>query len=51
MMLVHQNEEHRPIETLWDATVAVTAYARPLAHQDRRVEFEREAGELLQLAA
>jgi hypothetical protein len=48
---VHELEEHRPIETLWDVTTAVTALARNIPHQDRRVELEREAGKVLQLAA
>jgi hypothetical protein len=48
---VHEAEEGRPIETLWDVTTAATAYARGLEHQDKRVEIEREAGKLLKLAA
>ena len=48
---VHELEEGRPIETLWDATTAVTAYARSIEHQDRRVEVERQAGEILALAS
>lgn len=48
---VHMIEEDRPIETLWDASTAITAYARGLSHQDSRVEFEREAGRVLSLAA
>lgn len=48
---VHQLEENRPIETLWDVTTAVTAFARNLPNQDRRVELEREAGKILHLAA
>ena len=48
---VHENEEGRPIESLWDATTAVTAYARGLEHQNERVELERKGGELLRLAA
>jgi hypothetical protein len=48
---VHDLEEHRPIETLWDASVAVTAWARGIEHQDRRVDVEREAGKILSLAA
>lgn len=47
---VHELEEGRPIETLWDATTAVTAYARGIEHQDRRVELERQAGGLLAMA-
>jgi hypothetical protein len=48
---VHEAEEGRPIETLWDVTTAATAYARGIEHQDRRVEIEREAGKLLKAAA
>jgi hypothetical protein len=51
MKEVHEREEHRPIETLWDATNAVTARARLIPFQDQRVEMEREAGKILQLAA
>lgn len=51
MMAVHEAEEGRPIETMWDVTTAATAYARSIEHQDRRVEIEREAGKLLKLAA
>jgi hypothetical protein len=48
---IHAAEENRPIETVYDVTTAVTAYARSIQHQDRRVELERKAGELLKLAA
>jgi len=48
---IHEEEEHRPIESLWDAATAVTAYARSLPHQDTRVDLERKAGALLDLAA
>lgn len=48
--IVHQIEESRPIETIWDVTTAVTAYARQLKHTDARVELERAAGEVMQLA-
>lgn len=47
----HLSDEDRPIETLWDASTAITAYARSIEHQDRRVEVEREAGRVLDLAA
>lgn len=50
ILTAHQLEEHRPVETLWDAAVAVTAYARGIPHQDKRVEVEREAGAILSLA-
>lgn len=46
----HIAEEGRPIETLWDAATAVTAYARNIGYQDERVALERKAGELLDLA-
>lgn len=47
----HEREEGRPIETLWDATTAVTAYAKTIPHQDARVAMERKGGALLDLAA
>jgi hypothetical protein len=47
----HLSDEQRPIETLWDATVGVTAYARGIQYQDERVKLEREAGKILNLAA
>lgn len=47
----HIAEEGRPIETLWDATVAATAYARSIPFQDTRIDLERKAGDLLTLAA
>lgn len=43
----HRTEEGRPIETLWDAATAVTAYARAVPHQDARVELERIGGKIL----
>jgi len=51
LMFTHNSEENRPIETLWDVTTAATAYARGIQHQDTRVEMERVAGEVLELAA
>lgn len=47
----HTAEEGRPIETLWDASVAVSAYARRIVWQDERVDMERKAGAFLELAA
>lgn len=47
---VHKLEEGRPIETLWDAATAVTAYARSIPHTDKRVDVERTAGKILDLA-
>jgi len=48
---IHQTEEGRPIETVWDVTVAATAHARSISNTDRRLEIERAAGELLKQAA
>lgn len=48
---IHELEEGRPIETLWDATTAATAYARSITHTDARVDFERKAGAIIDLAA
>jgi len=47
----HMSDEQRPIETLWDATVGVTAYARGIQFQDERVRLEREAGKIMSLAS
>lgn len=51
MKAIHALEEGRPIETVWDATTAATAYARGISWQDSRVDIERKAGELLKSAA
>jgi hypothetical protein len=48
---IHEHEEGRPIETLWDVTVAATAHARSFKNTDARLDIERTAGELLKLAA
>jgi hypothetical protein len=48
---IHEQEEGRPIETLWDVTVAATAYARSVKNTDARLGIERTAGELLKQAA
>lgn len=47
----HLQEEGRPIESLWDATVAMTAVARDIPYQDQRVKLEREAAAIMALAA
>jgi hypothetical protein len=47
----HLADEDRPIETLWDAATGITAYARGISFQNDRVNFEREAGKVLALAA
>lgn len=49
IMSAHMSEEERPIETLWDASVAVTAYAKSIPHTDTRLELEKEGGKLLDL--
>lgn len=46
---VHELEEGRPIETLWDAVTGATAYARTIPWTADRVEFESQAGEILEL--
>jgi hypothetical protein len=43
----HLADEGRPIETMWDAAVGATAYARAIPYQDERVDIERKAGALL----
>ena len=44
------SDEQHPIESLWDAAVGVTAYARAIPYQDERIELEREAGRILDMA-
>ena len=51
LKMTHTVEEGRPIESLWDVSTAVTAYARGIEHQDRRVSLERQAGDVLDMAA
>ncbi len=46
----HMAEEQRPIESLWDVAVGVTAYARGIRFTDDRVTLERAAGKVLDLA-
>lgn len=48
---IHTIEENRPIESLWDVSTAATAYARGIKHIDARVDLERQAGAILDLAA
>jgi len=38
------------VRSVWDAAQAVTAFARTVPHQDRRVDLERRAGALLEAA-
>lgn len=47
----HMADEQRPIESLWDVSTGITAYARNIQHTDDRVKLEREAGKVLKLAA
>lgn len=51
IQFAHIEDEGRPIETLWDVTTGITAYARTLKHQDERVKLERQGGAILDLAA
>lgn len=46
----HMTEEGRPIETLWDASVATSAYARDLKWEEDKMAMERKGGEFLSLA-
>lgn len=50
MAQAHMLEEGRPIESLWDVATAATAVARGIKWQDERVELERQAGAVLDLA-
>jgi hypothetical protein len=47
---VHNLEEQRPIETVYDVVNAVTAQAKAIPWIGQRVELEREAGKLLVMA-
>jgi hypothetical protein len=47
----HVREEGRPIETLWDVTTGITAFAKTIPHQDARVAVERKGGKVLDLVA
>jgi len=51
MHTIHEIEEGRPVETIWDATTAATALARDMPNNDTRVELERKGGALLDLVA
>lgn len=44
-------DEGRPMENLFDVATGVTAFARGIDYQDRRVDLERAAGKILDLAA
>jgi hypothetical protein len=47
----HLADEARPIETLWDAVTGITAYAREIGNTDARLDFEREAGRVIDMVA
>lgn len=51
MMAAHMDEENRPMESLWDISTGITAYAKGIPFQNDRVAIEREAGKVLDLAA
>jgi len=44
-------DEGRPPETIFDVVTGITAYARSIPHQDQRVNLEREAGSIMDLAS
>lgn len=46
-----ERDEGRPMESLWDVTTGMTAYARTIGNTDNRVNVEREAGKILAMAA
>jgi len=48
---IHVAEEGRPMETLWDISTGITAYARGKVYQNERVDLERVAGKVLDMAA
>ena len=50
LQAIHMAEEGRPVETIWDASTAATAFARSIQWQDERVALETLAGEVLALA-
>ena len=47
----HEDEEGRPMETIWDVVTGATAAAKRVQWQDDRVTIERAAGKLLDLVA
>jgi hypothetical protein len=49
--LAHEEDEGRPIETIWDVAVGATAYARSIPYQDERVKVERAAGQIVESVA
>jgi len=51
VMSAHEAEEGRPIETLWDVSTGITAHAKSVTYQDARIDLERRAGDILDLAS
>lgn len=51
VMAAHMMEEQRPIETLWDASVGVTAFAKRVPNMDTRLVYERLGGKLIEMAS
>lgn len=47
----HKAEEDRPIETLWDMQVGITAFAKTIPYQSERVAMEKTGGMVLDLVA
>lgn len=50
LLSISLEEEDRPIETVWDASQAITAFARELPHQDERLQVEKRAKKLMDSA-
>lgn len=46
----HVKEEQRPIESLWDASVGITAHAKTISHMDNRLRLETIGGNILSKA-
>lgn len=51
ILATSMREEQRPARSAWDFAQAITANARLEQNNDTRIELEREAGKLLDLAA
>ena len=47
----HFTEEARPVESYWDASTAITAYAKSIPYQAERVTVEKASGKILDLVA
>jgi hypothetical protein len=47
IVAAHQDDEARPMETVWDTVTGITAYARSVPYQAERVAIEEQAGALL----